>query len=52
MKKFGNFVTNIVILDVWLAIYCNSNSKKNLEKLRKFFYQSKRDNVLFTLFAY
>ena len=31
MKKFWNFFTDIAALHVWLAVYCNSNSK--LEKI-------------------
>ena len=41
MKKIGNFFTDITILQVWLAVYCNSNSKKSWKSYGKDFIDQK-----------
>ena len=38
MKNCENVLTDIAMFHVWPAVYCNSNSEKNLEKLWKRFY--------------
>ena len=43
MKKFGNFFTGlIVLLYVWLLVYCNPNSIKTWKSYGKDFIDQKR----------
>ena len=51
-KSLGIFFTDIAILHVWVAVYCNSNSKKKLRRVTENILLIKRGNVVFIIFAY